>query len=246
VRAAPAIRLPAAANRGGLALAATALALAPAGPAAAQLAISASLQSDYQYRGLSLSDGRPTLSLNFAYDHPSGAYAGASAIAVDTARAGVEMLGFVAYAGYAGRLRQGVTWDVGASNTNATDYDTPKYTVNYTELYAGLGAEHLNAKLYYSPNYLGEARRSLYADLSGSFNPAPHWRLFAHAGVLTPLDGPSWGGGRRELYDLRAGVAAQVKSCEFSLAVTASSPRVYAEPFRRNRGGVVATASYFF
>ncbi|QUD90483.1 TorF family putative porin [Phenylobacterium montanum] len=222
------------------------LALAPAGHAAAQAAFSATLQSDYQYRGISLSEGRPTLSLNLAYDHSSGAYAGASAIAVDAAHDGVEMLGFTAYAGYSHRLAQGLSWEVGASNTNATDYDAVKYTVNYTELYAGLSSERVSARIYYSPDYLGESRSSLYLDLNGSVSPAPHWRVFGHAGVLTPLSGSPWGGGRRELYDLRAGVAAQVKSCEFSLAYTAASPHIYAEPFRRERSALVASASYFF
>jgi hypothetical protein len=156
------------------------------------------------------------------------------------------MLGFVAYGGYAGRLTQDLSWDLGASNTNVTDYDSVKYTVNYTELYAGISSRHLSAKLYYSPDYLGESRSSVYADLSASISPAPHWRLFGHAGVLTPLDGSAWGGGRREIYDLRAGVAAQVKSCEFSLAWTTATPQIYAEPFRSERNGLVVSASYFF
>ena len=50
-----------------------------ASPAAAQVGVSASLLTDYLYRGVSLSDGRPAASLTLSYDHPSGAYGGLTA-----------------------------------------------------------------------------------------------------------------------------------------------------------------------
>ena len=204
------------------------------------------MQSDYDYRGLSFSEGRPTLSLNLSYDHASGAYAGASAIGVDTARSGVEMLGYVAYAGYARRLTRSLSWDVGASNLNMTDFAAEKYTVNYTELYAGVSSQHLSAHLHYSPNYLGEGRSSLYANLDGAVGLGHGWRAFGHVGVLTPLNGAAYGGGREQRYDFRAGLAAQVKACELRLAWTNATPDIYTEAFRRERNAVIVSASYSF
>ena len=224
-----------------------ALSVSLAGPACAQLGASVSLDSDDRFRGLSLSDGRPTLSLNLAYDHASGLYAGVSSIAVDTARTGVEVLGYTGYAGYAARTKFGPSWDVGASNANVTTYRYGRYAYNYSEVYAGLIGDHLSAHLYVSPNYLGEDVATAYVDLDGAIRPAPAWRLFGHVGVLAALDGRAGPGGERRQYDLRAGAAVTLKACEIQLAWTATSPDlVYPGGYHQRRNALVVGASYFF
>ena len=50
-----------------------------ASEACAQVSGSVTLVSDYRYRGISLSDGRPTAQLSVAYDRPDGWYMGAFA-----------------------------------------------------------------------------------------------------------------------------------------------------------------------
>ncbi len=216
-------------------------------PAQAQLGLSASLDSDYRFRGLSLSDERPTLSVNLSYDDASGAYAGASAIGVDTAHSGVQFLGSVTYLGYARRGHGGLAWDVGLSNTNVTEYRRYKYSYDYTEAYAGIIGDHLAAHVYYSPNYRGDDYSTLYADLDGAVRPAPQWRLFGHVGVLTPLSGRPDAVDRHERYDFRAGVATQFKHLDLHLAWTVATPApAYPPEPDGGRGAVVVGATYYF
>lgn len=226
-------------------LATSALCLATA--ARAQIGFSASLDSDYRFRGLSLSDGRPALSLAIAYDHDSGAYAGVSAIGEETAHSGARMLGFIEYAGYVGRSKTGPNWDVGVTNGTVTEYSYPTHNLNYTEVYVGLIMKGVSTHLYYSPNYFGGGVGTLYADLDGAFRPAPGWRLFGHVGVLTPLSGPSSPGRRNERYDLRAGVARTFGAAELHLSWTDAAPAVvYPAEHVKTHGAVVLGAAYFF
>ncbi|HEY1448609.1 MAG TPA: TorF family putative porin, partial [Caulobacteraceae bacterium] len=81
-------------------------------PAHAEVGVSAALESDDRLRGVSLSDGNPVFSLNVSYDHKSGIYGGVSATAVATDHSGVEMLGDVAYIGYARKIDAVASWDV--------------------------------------------------------------------------------------------------------------------------------------
>jgi uncharacterized protein (TIGR02001 family) len=226
-------------------MALTMLPLCLATPAKAQFSASASLASDYRFRGVSLSDRRPVLTVSLAYDHGSGAYGGVSVIGLDTAHEGVEMLGNIEYIGYATRKTMGVSWDLGVHNENLTAYADKKYVLRYTELYAGLTSNNISTHLYYSPNYLKAGASILYADLDGALRPAAQWRLFGHVGVQTPLGPPDIQPNRRERYDLRAGIAREFQRCEVDLAWTATSPAP-ANQALPSRAGLVLSASYFF
>jgi uncharacterized protein (TIGR02001 family) len=230
-----------------LSVAVVLLALSLAAPASAQLGFSASVDSDYRFRGLSLSDGKPDLSLNLAYDHPSGFYAGASAIAAEGVDGGVRMFGYLEYAGLTRRIDAHMSWDAGVSNSEYLEKPYSGYRSDYTELYAGLSVDSVSAHVYYSPSYLGAGLSTIYVDLNGAYRPARHLRLFGHAGLLTPLSGSADLGGRRERYDLRAGVAADFGGAEMRLAWTATGPGAgYAAGFAQGRDAVVVGASYFF
>ncbi|MDQ2861009.1 MAG: TorF family putative porin [Pseudomonadota bacterium] len=195
-----------------------------ASAANAQVSASASLTSDYQYRGVSLSDGKPTLSLDIAYDHASGLYAGGSAIAEDTATAGVEMLGHVEYAGYSRRVNSADTWDVGITNQNISKYYDQRYVLNYAQVYTGLSTAHFSYYVYYSPNYFGTGYRTVYADVSAAFRPARRWRVFGHAGVLAAFGATGRPQSAYQQYDFRAGVAAQFKGGEVRIIWTTVRP----------------------
>jgi len=195
-----------------------------AGAANAQVSASASLTSDYQYRGVSLSDGRAALSLDIAYDHVSGLYAGGSAIAEDTATAGVEMLGHVEYAGYSRRVNSADTWDVGITNQNISKYYDKRYVLNYAQVYTGLNTAHFSYYIYYSPNYFGTSYHTVYADVSGALRLTRRWRVFGHAGVLAAFGGSGRLPGAYQQYDFRAGVAAQLGRGEVRLMWTTVSP----------------------
>lgn len=211
-------------------------------PARAQLSAGVSLESDYRFRGISLSDARPTLSMNVAYDHVSGVYAGAAVIAEDTTYAGVQALGFIENIGYATRRDGGWFWDIGINNQSMTKYAESKYSPGYTEIYTGISMRNVSVHVYYSPKYFLGGASAVYFDLNGNFRPADQWRLFGHIGAWAPLQGPS---GRRERYDLRVGVAREFGRCEIRLALTGASP---IPPPRTSRNGpaVVVGGSYFF
>ena len=83
-RTRPVITLDRAARRacGLLSISAIAL-LRLAGPAQAEVGLSAEVDSDDRVRGVSFSNGNPVFSLNLTYDHASGAYAGITDAVLD-------------------------------------------------------------------------------------------------------------------------------------------------------------------
>jgi uncharacterized protein (TIGR02001 family) len=169
-------------------------------------------------------------------------YLGGSAAFRDTTHGGAKLFSDVEYIGYAARLTTGQSWDVGVRSQQITFYADQERSVRYTELYAGLSNANLSAHVYYSPDYFAKSANTAYVEVDGTLRPAENWRLFGHAGVLTPLGGQS---GRRERYDLKAGVARDFKTFELHLAWTAAFPRPQPNT-SQNRAAVVAGASVFF
>ncbi len=210
--------------------------------------MSAALQSEHRYRGRSLSDGRPTAEVTASYDHASGAYAGASVFAVNTAARGIQPMGHVEYLGYGRRLLQSsLSWDIGATNTAINYYGATKRTVRYNEAYVGLLGDHTSVHLYYSPSYFGGGLKTLYLDMSGAIEPAPDWRVFGHLGILAPLTGPIYPGVRRERFDASAGVARRIGNVDLSLSVSGISPnRSYVNGRRLEGRSTTVSATYVF
>ncbi|MBV9510385.1 MAG: hypothetical protein JO303_08910 [Caulobacteraceae bacterium] len=225
--------------------------MAPA-PARAQLAASAAIVSDDRFRGLSLSDGRPALSLDLAYDHPSGLYGGLSATATDTRCDGLRMLGYAAYVGYARRLDSRFTADVGVVERQIALYHEQRYAFDYAEAYAGLLTDHFSGHIHYSPRYFGQDAGVFYADLDGVLRLSRPWRLFAHAGVLTPVSGPGGYGARNERYDFKVGAAFAFDRLELQLSWTTALPQTgyFVQAgypgYGASRSAVVLSASAFF
>ena len=225
----------------------TAALLLLAAPAAAQLAVSVSADSDYRLRGVSLSDDKPDLSLNVSYDHDSGFYGGGSLIGVEGVHGDVRGLGYIDYIGYTTRFDKADAVDVGVVNSRYEE-DVPRlYSPTYTEIYAGIVRDDFNAHIYYSPSYLGGGISTAYLDLNGAVRPARLWRLFGHVGVLTPISGWAGPDSRRERYDLRAGVAAEFRGGELRLAWTTTSPDLnYPIGHTQGRAALVLGAALFF
>jgi uncharacterized protein (TIGR02001 family) len=222
-----------------------AAALAPA--ARAQVAVSVEADSDDRYRGVSLSDGQPTMSVSAAYDATSGLYGGVTGTAVATRHSGVQPLGYVVYAGYAGRLPGGASWDLGASDSQDLVYlEDKRYAQNYAELYAGVSKGDVSAHLYYSPQYLTDSG-AFYADVDGAWRPASGWRLFVHAGVLAVLKDDALAYHGQTRWDARLGVARQFGRAEARLAWTTTWPTpVYPPDVRQGRDTLVLSLAWFF
>jgi len=219
------------------------VALAAIGPVLAasawpQVGGSVSVQSDYRFRGVSLSDGKPDLRLSLAYDAPNGVYAGASATGVEFDRAPrqLELLG---YAGYTWRAGAGLHWELGvtaAHFTGRTRYD-------YQEIFAGLLAERWSARVYYSPDYFASGVPTMYTELNGGVPLHASLRAFGHVGALNRLRGSA----QRTRVDARAGLALARDALELQLAWHGiGRDSSYPAAYDRRRTGWVLSASYSF
>lgn len=208
-----------------------------------QLGGAISVDSDYRLRGVSLTDNRPALSASLTYDHASGAYAGASVVTHGITDAGGGLLGHMEYVGYAVRGRDGYDWDVGVSNQDFTPYGPQRLHLRYSEAYVGVSKGDLSARLYYSPNYLRSWGTTAYLDLNAVVHPAPNWRLSGHAGALTPAGGGN--GSVRTRYDLRLGVARDLRAGEVRANFTTAFPSPQALSSRTGPAVVVGGSVFF-
>lgn len=226
---------------------ATALTALGATPVAAEVAFGATAATDFRYRGITLSDDQPIASLKGSFDHASGFYASGSTIAVRKKGGGIDYLGHQIYAGVAGRLADGPSWDVGVADTRVADIDAGRGHYSYREVYAGLSGRRLSGHVYYSPDYLGEGVKTVYASLDGSLSPRPGWKLNAHAGLLAPFDKPPTSELRETQFDFSAGVARTLGRAELQLNWTHHGPRGgYGAFTSPRRDAVVAGISWSF
>lgn len=176
--------------------------------AAGQTSFSASLMSDYRYRGVSLSGERAAASLSVNRDFASGLYAG---LALANARMRYTQVRAqtVAYAGLARRAGDVLSWDVGAADIRYPG--GAKY--NYQEVYVGLSAERVSARVSVSPHYVGVGGRSVYTEVNGSLPLRANVDLFGHAGYLHRNEART---------DFRVGVSAALDAWTVQLAYVAS------------------------
>ena len=230
--------------------ASAALLLGLAASAWGQTSASLTAESDYRFRGVSLSDARPALHLSLAYDHASGWYAGASigAVELDSRQRQAALLG---YFGFARRAAAGLAWEIGASAAHFGDdsgYD-------YAEVFAGVIGERWNVRAYFSPSYFGSGTRTIYAELNGGLplslllsrllNRPP--RLFSHVGALAQLGGGAPDDSQRVRFDARVGLSASLDASELQLAwVSGGRGGLYPIAHVHQRNAWVLSATYLF
>jgi len=212
------------------------------GVAFAQVGGNIAFLTDYRYRGISLSQEKPTLRLSAAYDDPGGWFAGASLTEVMLFRPRwqVQVLG---YGGYAGRLSERLGWEAGATVVHfGTDsrYD-------YQEAFAGLSGERWNTRLHYSPDYFGSGARTAYGELNVGLPISAMTRVTAHAGALVRVGGTPTEGGRVSL-DGSLGLAVARDAWEAQVAwVAGGRSAVYPTAYgRASQGTLVLSASLSF
>ena len=117
--------------------------LSSIGNAWAQFSGSASIVSDYRYRGVSLSDDGPAAQLGLAYDAAQGWYAGVFVSTVksdsyDESR-GVQS---IAFAGYTWRTPSALSFDAGADYIAVTA--SPRY--DYPEVFGGFAFQSVSGR----------------------------------------------------------------------------------------------------
>jgi len=192
-------------------------------PAQAQVAGSVSIESDYRYRGHSLSSGHPVAIASVDYDDNSGFFVDGSATAVlGGDRPG--LLGVQGNIGYATRLSSKLSMDVGVLRTQYTSGYTGERAAHYTELYLGFTRRRLSSRVYFSPDYFHSGVSTLYGEIEGVIEPARDWHLTAHVGGLVYLSPPGLYANRRDQHDWRLGVSRQLGAFELHLNVSGGGP----------------------
>lgn len=218
-------------------------ALAPA-PAVAQASASVVWVSDYRFRGHSMTNGDPALSVEIGLDDPSGFYFGANATGA-VVKSSPKFVNFSENVGYAHRLNSGVTVDLGVVRSDYTEYFSGGRPAHLTEIYAGFQHKAVAAYLRYSPDYLRPDRQTLYGEIDVTAEPADAWRLTAHAGLLAEIAGPPRARHGRTSYDWKLGVIRQLGHFELGLAVSGGGPgRDYYQGYGHDRTAVVASLGW--
>ena len=194
-----------------------------AAPAPAEIGATASLYSDLRFRGYSLSEGRPVGILDFAYDDPSGFYAGASATGMLRSGGDPAPLGLQLTGGYAKRLESGTTLDFGITHSTYSHYSSSARGSSSTELYAGIARGALSSRIYLSPHYFESGRWSAYGEVNGSLSPARKWTIDGHVGMHVPLRTPANERYRAEL-DWRLAVSRELGRLSLHAAWSDGTP----------------------
>lgn len=199
------------------------LACWPAAPAAAEVGATASVFSDSQFRGYSLSGGRPVAILNFAYDDPSGFYGDIAGTGVLRRGGGPAPLGVQLTGGYAKRLKSGTTLDFGITHSSYSHYAGSQRGSSYSEVYAGIARGGLSSRIFLSPHYFAPGHWTAYGEVNASLSPARKWSIDGHVGMLVPLRSPNDESYRRE-FDWRIGVSRELGRLSLHAAWSDGAP----------------------
>jgi hypothetical protein len=226
---------------------ALALALTPVG-ACAQVAATLSAQTDARYRGQSVSDGRPAFDLAISYDAPVGLYGGASVSGSPQPDTGLRLIGLEQDFGYARQLDSGFVIDFGFADHQHWRYQAgDRYGYLDVETYAGFRRGGLSAYLFYSPHYDVSGARALYAQVDLQRPLWGPWRVFAHAGLLTPLSaeaGPYYPTGEHP--DGSVGVSRSFRRVKALLAWSAAPRRPYSPAYGPAGQAVILSVAWGF
>jgi uncharacterized protein (TIGR02001 family) len=213
-------------------------------PARAELGATISAFNDLQFRGYSLSNGRPVATLDFAYDDPSGFYAGASGTGVVRDGGKPAPLGFQLNGGYAKQLKSGTTLDFGIIHSSYSHYSSGEHDSSYTELYAGISRGALSSRIYLSPHYFAQGVWSAYGEINGVVSPARKWSIEGHVGMHVPIRTPSTENYRNE-FDWRIGVSRQLGRLSLHAAWSDGTPGSdYYRGHSHSRSALVVGASW--
>lgn len=213
--------------------------------ASAQLSGTASVVSNYRYRGISLSEDKPAAQFGVAYDGAEGWYAGVFGSTVEFAISPGRELQTVPYAGYAWRTANGLTWEAGA---DYAFFSGSARTYNYAEAYIGVASENISGRLYYSPHYFGQNSGSFYLEANGTHALIDRMRVLAHLGVLRSSGGSNNYGWPEHMVDGRIGVALDWDrlNVQLSWVATSSPSATYLVTGVKNRNGPLLLLSLSF
>lgn len=219
-----------------------ALALAAATSGHAEVGVTVGVDSDARYRGVSLSDSKPSARVTVNDDLADRWYVGASATSARVGATGDSAVQWLGYAGWTKPIGDGRHLELGIDASHfagVSGYD-------FVEGYAGLLAEGWSTRIYFAPDYWGRHVRVAYAELDARVPVSARGRLFGHVGALLPLGG-AHGDANRPRGDAALGVGATLGRWDLRLAwVAASADGPYPAVYAGHRQAVVAGVSLSF
>jgi uncharacterized protein (TIGR02001 family) len=211
-----------------------------AGAASAEIAITPTLTSDYDFRGISQTGDDPAFQVGLTYTGETGMYLGLWGsnvqFLVDGERARTEIDVYAGYAG--GDAKEGWGYDIGAIY-----YSYPNAgSINYPEFYTGVSRGGFSAKLWYSWNMYASGDTAYYADVNLNMPASDVFSVLFHmgysAGEFWTADKP----GRLGKYmDWSLGFGATVKDITLAMKYVDGSDLNVSHP--RNLGRVVFSLS---
>jgi uncharacterized protein (TIGR02001 family) len=224
-----------------------------------------SLTTNYLFRGMSQTGGKPALQGGFDYANPNGFYAGVWGSNISwisdfsagaTSSASIEL---DTYAGYSSSFATDFTYDVGFLRYNYPGTYAPGATkADTNEIYGSIGYKWVKLKYSYS---LGDtfgvpdARGTNYLDLSGSLPLANGFSVGAHYGKQT-FKGSSAayvaaGGPNATYHDYNLSVSKDLSGYTYTLMYSktnAADGGFWTDPTGRNvgKGTAVLSVSHSF
>ena len=152
--------------------------LAAAGAANAEVSVTPTLVSDYDFRGITQSAKDPALQLSLNYANENGFYAGLWGSNVDFGPGdpNVEIDAFLGLSG--GDAEESFGYDIGAvyySYVSESDF-------NFPEIYAGISKGPFAGKLWYTWDFGGVSESAYYLEGNGTFPMPEDFSFLVHAG----------------------------------------------------------------
>ncbi|MBV9889933.1 MAG: hypothetical protein JO090_03490 [Rhizobacter sp.] len=207
----------------------------------AQLGTTIGVDSDYRYRGVTLSHSNPSPRLTLNFDGADRWYAGASATRAALLEHGTYAQ-LTAYAGWLAGAAGGASVELGALGSHFVGnagYD-------FAEAYVGLLAREWSARVYFSPDYYGRDVATAYAELNAHVALDERSRAFAHVGTLVPLQSIAGDAGKARA-DLSVGAGIVVRGWDLhALAVAATRGGPYPAVYNGRRAAGVVGAAFSF
>jgi uncharacterized protein (TIGR02001 family) len=151
----------------------------------AEITGTAAITSDYDFRGVSLSDEDPAIQASIDYAHDSGFYASLWGSNIDY---GPDYDGTIEIdlgLGLAGETEIGIGWDVGLVYYTYPDSDASpaKFEIeDYGEAYLGGSYKMFDAKVWYTDDYGDTGDEAWYTELNASFELPAGLTLDLHVG----------------------------------------------------------------
>lgn len=223
----------------------------------AEITGTATLTSDYDFRGVSLSDEDPAIQGSIDYAHDNGFYASIWGSSLDYGPdydGGIEI---DLSAGLAGETEAGIGWDVGMVWYAYPDSDgsaAKSEIEDYGEAYLGGSYKMFDAKVWYADDYADAGDSAWYTELNANFELPAGLTLALHVGqsfgdywdAVADAEGPGIDG---EYTDWSIGLGYTVSYFDLNLRYvdtdTDSALEVNSGPFANDSRVVFSVSTSF-